>query len=139
MSLFEEVSRFIEQCEDPKCEDFDVYESREYVKIYTSSLNRHRNHFVIYVTEQVDGSFKLSDDGETLSDLKQSGISFESPEKMKLLRMFIGSPTVKTDGIDLETEATSDDFISKMLSLLRAMEDAEDLRYSNPFDNMDEI
>lgn len=139
MSLFEEVSRFIEQYENSKCEDFDVYESRGHVAISTPLLNRHKNRFVIHVIEQDDGSFKLTNDGEILLDLKHGGILFESPEKMKLLKIIIGFPTVKTDGIDLEIEANYDDFVSKMFRLLKTMGQVEDLRHSNPFDSMDEF
>lgn len=53
--------------------------------VSTPFLDRHNDHVEIYLSRS-NGNIRLSDDGNTISDLKMSGFEISSPKREQILR-----------------------------------------------------
>lgn len=58
-------------------------------KISTPFLDRHNDHLEIYAVSKEEDTFKLTDDGYTLSDLRLSGFELNSPKRREIFNITI--------------------------------------------------
>lgn len=100
------------------------------VRIVTPHLDRH-NDCIQFYARHVKGGLLLTDDGETIEDLKLCGCKLDSSKRKQLLEQ-----TLASLGVDLEKEteeltvhATEANFPLKKHSLLQAMLAVNDLFY----------
>ena len=89
--------------------------------ISTPFLDRHNDHLNIYLIKHGNG-FKLTDNGDTLADLKMSGFEISSPKRDAILKTILNGFGVKFNGNDeLYVEATVHNVGQKKHYLLQAI------------------
>jgi len=98
------------------------------LEITTPYLDRHNDYLQIYVQRQ-NGSYLLTDDGYTISDLLQSGCRLDTPKRASLLQMTLNGFGVKRVGDALEVKTTKAEFGLRKHNLLQAMLAVNDLFY----------
>ncbi len=100
----------------------------DWVEITTPYLDRHNDYLQIYARRQ-NGSYVLTDDGYTMTDLQQSGCRLESAKRQALLRMTLNGFGVQLNSGALEVRASPDNFALRKHNLLQAMLAVNDLFY----------
>ena len=96
------------------------------VEINLPFLDHHNDYIQIYLTKK-GKNYILSDDGETINDLKSCGMEFTTAKRQSLLRSAIVGFRVTNDGGVLKVEATAEDFGFKMNRLIQAILAVNDL------------
>ena len=101
-----------------------------WVEITTPYLDRHNDFLQIYAKRH-DGAFMLTDDGDTVSDLEQSGCAIESPKRRELLKTILNGFGVQMNETSkaLEVRASEEDFALRKHGLVQAMLAVNDLFY----------
>ena len=90
------------------------------IEINLPFLNCHNDYIQVYLVKKGD-SYTLSDDGETIDDMRSCGLEFNSPKRLRLLSSaIIGFSVVNDNGI-LKVDATKEDFGVKLNSLIQAI------------------
>lgn len=105
-----------------------LHEIGDVVKLTTPYLDRHNDCLQIYVVKS-NGQVVLTDDGETLDDLEQSGFNPESDKRKDLLRVTLNGFGVQLVEGRLEVRASPENFALRKHSLLQAMLAVNDLFY----------
>ncbi len=90
------------------------------VEIDLPFLNCHNDYVQIYLTKNGD-NYILSDEGETIDDLKSCGMEFKTRKRRELLRSAIIGFGVTNDDYILRVEATSDNFGIRLNRLIQAI------------------
>ena len=103
-------------------------EIADWVEVTTPYLDRHNDYIQIYA-KKANGSFILTDDGYTISDLEQSGCKLNSPKRQDLLKMTLSGFGVQLHGDALEVHATPDNFALRKHTLVQAMLAVNDMFY----------
>ncbi|MEI7607927.1 MAG: DUF1829 domain-containing protein [Rhodospirillaceae bacterium] len=93
---------------------------KEWVEITTPYLDRHNDYIQIYA-RRVNGGFVLTDDGETLRDLAQSGCSLSSHKRQGLLKTTLNGFGVELRDDQLQVNAGPDTFAIRKHNLIQAM------------------
>ena len=99
-----------------------------WVEISTPFLDRHNDHVQIYARRLGDNDFELTDDGNTIQDLRMDGCELDTDRR----QWFLGL-TVRGFGIDLTTDeqlsvrANAEDFPRKTHGLVQAIIGINDL------------
>ena len=85
-------------------------------------LDRHNDFLSVYVRENHDGSYRLTDDGEIIRDLGQSDCRLDTPKRRLLLEAILRGHGLD-DGLrdDLVAQADEANFPERLHSLLQAM------------------
>jgi len=96
------------------------------VQVTTPFLDRHNDHIQFYVRRTPSG-FTLTDGGETLSDLRESGCELDTPKRRLLLDTTLNGFGVQRAGDELLIHATPQSFAPKKHSLLQAIIGVNDL------------
>src|SRR3989338_5923206 len=68
----------------------------DWIEVTTPFLDRHNDYIQIYVTKK-NGSYFMTDDGYTISDLEISGCELDSPHRKNLLDVTLNGFGVKKD------------------------------------------
>ena len=71
----------------------------------------------------------LTDDGDTLLDLEQSGCSLESSKRQAILRSILSGFGIEQNGRDLQVHATPDNFAVRKHNLIQAILSVHDMFY----------
>lgn len=100
----------------------------QWVEITTPYLDRHNDYLQIYA-KRADGGFVLTDDGQTIEDLEQSGCKLESRKRQDLMRMTLNGFGVQMDGKALQVHASPDNFALRKHNLVQAMLAVNDMFY----------
>ena len=103
-----------------------VRELNDWVEITTPYLDRHNDYLQIYAAAS-NGGIRLTDDGYVLEDLKQSGVTFDTPRRRALLDMTLNGFGVRNDGTALEVRASEANFCIQKHNLVQAMLAVNDL------------
>ena len=90
------------------------------VEINLPFLNRHNDYIQVYLVKNGD-NFTISDDGETIDDLKLCGLEFNSGKRQRLLRSAIIGFRVENDDGILKVDANVEDFGFKLNRLIQAI------------------
>ena len=92
----------------------------DYVEINLPFLNRHNDYIQVYLVKK-GNNYTLSDDGETIDDLKSYGLEFKTANRQRLLRSALIGFRVENDNGILKVDATAEDFGFKLNRLIQAI------------------
>ncbi len=99
----------------------------EVYSISTPFLDRHNDHLDIYLLKK-DNSYKLTDNGYTIADLKMSGFEINTPKRESILNTVLSGFGVKLNGNDeLYVDATSHNIGQKKHYLIQAILSVNDM------------
>lgn len=90
------------------------------VEINLPFLNHHNDYIQVYLIKNGE-NYVISDEGETVDDLKSCGLEFKTHKRQELLRSAIVGFGVTNDNHILKTEATSDNFGIRLNRLIQAI------------------
>jgi hypothetical protein len=105
---------------------YEVETGSGYTLISTPFLDPHNDELQIFL-EQEGENLKLSDDGYTLADLRDSGLEINTPKRDAHVRQILNGFGVRQEGGELVVTATPRDFPQKKHSLIQAMLAIHDL------------
>lgn len=100
----------------------------DWVEITTPYLDRNNDYLQIYARKE-NGSYVLTDDGQTISDLEQTGCKLNSPKRQDLLKMTLNGFGVQLNDQRLEVHTSSDNFALRKHNLVQAMLAVNDMFY----------
>lgn len=89
-------------------------------EVTTPFLDRHNDHIQIYIREQ-NGSFVLSDEGNTVSDMLASGVDFQQQSRQELLKFVLDGYNVSLTDDELKLDATDANIGQRMNFLIQAI------------------
>src|SRR4051812_7332030 len=101
----------------------------EACEITTPFLDRH-NDFLQFYAQPENGRFRLSDDGNTIRDLEQSGVDLTSPKRARLLEVALNGFGIARKGDELVVEARPTELPLKLHSLLQATLSVNDMFFT---------
>jgi len=99
-----------------------------WTEITTPYLDRHNDYIQIYL-RQINQEWELTDDGETLTDLAQSGCDLDTPRRKALLQTTLNGFGVHLNEGAIKTKATQESFALRKHNLLQAILAVNDLFY----------
>lgn len=113
---------------------FTAVKVGEFYELTTPYLDRYNDHLQIYVRENANGSYLLTDDGAIIGNLESSGVSFARSGKRKdmLNRIARNFGVNVRNGENLEILATKSDFPQKKHMLIQAMLTVDDMFIAEP-------
>ena len=100
----------------------------DWVEITTPYLDRNNDYLQIYARKE-NGSYVLTDDGQTIGDLEQTGCKLNSPKRQDLLKMTLNRFGVQLLEQRLEVHASPDNFALRKHNLVQAMLADNDMFY----------
>lgn len=103
-------------------------EVNDWVEITTPYLDRHNDYLQIYA-KQENGRFLLTDDGYTITDLRQSGCILDTKKRKSLLTTTLNGFGIQSEGDALTVKASKTNFASRKHNLIQAMLAVNDLFY----------
>ncbi|MCL2058545.1 MAG: DUF1828 domain-containing protein [Oscillospiraceae bacterium] len=105
----------------------------EYVEFTTPFLDRFNDYMQIYVKQNVDGTFSLTDDGYIIGNLISSGMTFrKGTNRRSMLDRIASNFNVIIDGEDITTTASTYNFPQKKHMMVQAMLSIDDLYVASP-------
>ena len=105
-----------------------IGEDQEWVEITTPFLDRNNDCLQIYARQE-GSSLLLTDDGEVIGDLRDSGCDLSGKKRQELLKMTLNGFGVHQEGDQLVVRASRENFPMKKHALLQAMIAVNDLFY----------
>lgn len=96
------------------------------VEITTPYVDRHNDFIQIYARRE-NGGYILSDDSQTIGDLRMSGCDLDTPKRKSLLSTTVAGLGVQLQDDALIVRATSESFSHRKHNLLQAMLAVNDL------------
>lgn len=99
-----------------------------WTEITTPYLDRHNDYIQIYLRQEGD-EWELTDDGETLSDLAQSGCELDTPRRKALLNTTLNGFGVHLVNGAITVKAKQDSFPLRKHNLIQAILAVNDLFY----------
>jgi len=96
------------------------------VVITTPFLDRHSDEIEIFLQKE-DRSFRLSDDGDTVRDLRSGGVDLGKGSRRDQLVRILNGYGVQLDGDELWLRATAGEFPQKKHNLVQAILAVDDL------------
>jgi hypothetical protein len=89
-------------------------------ELTTPFLDRHNDHLQVYAVKR-NGDILLSDDGYILSDLRSSGLEFNTPKRQLILQSVLNGLGVRIEGGHLIVEASAANLGQRLHALMQAM------------------
>ncbi len=123
LSLVDEYHKWLRDKSSLREVEGNIYE------ITTPFLDRHNDYIQIYV-RKTGGNFLLSDEGETLDDLRLSGVEISTPKRRELLDIAVRGFGIKCNNERLEVETNKRDFSIKKHSLIQSILAVNDIFYT---------
>ena len=100
-------------------QNISIKEINGMYEITTPFLDRHNDHLQIYVKKS-DGGLILTDNGQTITNLRLSGFEF-TPEKKQILNSTLKSFGVQLIDEELVAKTTPENFPQKKHNLIQAI------------------
>lgn len=101
---------------------FSFIQMGEYYELTTPYLDRNNDHLQIYVKQEPNGTYLLTDDSNTISNLEAAGVSIIKSKKYKyMLERIVRDFGISINGSNLEIQATKSNYPQKQHMLLQAM------------------
>ena len=114
-------------------EGFTAVKFGEFYELTTPYLDRYNDHLQIYVKQNANGSYFLTDDGEIIRNLISAGVSFKgSSKRNEMLNRIARNFGVTVNGTKLEIFATRSDYPQKKHLLIQAMLTIDDMFIAEP-------
>ena len=101
----------------------------KYVEITTPFLDRHNDHIQLYISKE-KGSYILTDDGYTISDLSTSGCEIDTDNRRQILLQTLNGFGVERTGDALTVKTDNKQFPQKKHNLLQAILAVNDMFYT---------
>ena len=112
---------------------FTAVKVGEFYELTTPYLDRYNDHLQIYVQQNSNGSYFLTDDGYIIDNLESSGVSFaRSPKRKEMLERITRNFGVTINGTSLEIHASKNDYPQKKHMLIQAMLSVDDMFIAEP-------
>ncbi|HEY0349409.1 MAG TPA: DUF1828 domain-containing protein, partial [Pyrinomonadaceae bacterium] len=89
-------------------------------ELTTPFLDRHNDHLQVYAVKK-NGNIMLSDDGYILSDLRATGLEFNTPKRHLILQSVLNGLGVHLENNQLVVEASTANLGQRLHSLIQAM------------------
>ncbi|MEO6391568.1 MAG: DUF1828 domain-containing protein [Pyrinomonadaceae bacterium] len=89
-------------------------------ELTTPFLDRHNDHLQVYAVKK-NGSILLTDDGYILSDLRASGLEFNTTKRQQVLESILNGLGVRRDSDQLFIETSLTNLGQRLHSLIQAM------------------
>ncbi|MCD7853113.1 MAG: DUF1828 domain-containing protein [Oscillospiraceae bacterium] len=113
--------------------EFIVNRVGEYYELNTPYLDRYNDHLQIYVKQNPNGSFLLTDDGYILQNLRSSGVLLSrSPKRREMLSRIANNFGISVNNECLEVQATKSTYPQKKHMLIQAMLTVDDMFVAEP-------
>ncbi|MDD4101109.1 MAG: DUF1829 domain-containing protein [Kiritimatiellae bacterium] len=100
----------------------------DWIEITTPYLDRNNDYLQIYARKE-NGAYVLTDDGQTIGDLEQTGCKLNSPKRQDLLKMTLNGFGVQLNDQRLEVHTSPDNFALRKHNLVQAMLAVNDMFY----------
>ena len=100
----------------------------DWIEITTPYLDRNNDYLQIYARKE-NGAYVLTDDGQTIGDLEQTGCKLNSPKRQDLLKMTLNGFGVQLNEQRLEVHTSPDNFALRKHNLVQAMLAVNDMFY----------
>ncbi|MGM9630431.1 DUF1828 domain-containing protein [Butyricicoccus sp.] len=128
-----DIQKMINDYTDWLNRGFTAIKIGEYYELTTPYLDRYNDHLQIYVKQEANGSYLLTDDGDIITNLKSAGISISrSPKRKDMLARIARNFGVSINGSALEIQATKSNYPQKKHMLLQAMMTIDDMFIAEP-------
>lgn len=112
---------------------FSAVECGEFYELTTPYLDRYNDNIQIYVKQNENGSYFLTDDGYIISNLQSSGVSFSNaPKRRDMLYRIARNFGVTVKDNNLEITATKSDYPQKKHMLIQTMLTVDDMFIAEP-------
>lgn len=128
-----DIQNMIKEYTDWLYSGFVATKVGEYYEISTPYLDRYNDHMQIYVKQNSNGTFLLTDDGYILNNLKSSGVTITRSSKRKeILNRIVRNFGVTINNDCLEIQATRSTYPQKKHMLLQTMLSVDDMFVAEP-------
>ena len=128
-----DIQAMIKEYTDWLNSGFTAVKTGEFYELTTPYLDRYNDHLQIYVRQEQNGSFFLTDDGYILNNLKSSGVSIvRSPKRKEMLARIARNFGITVNGDCLEIQATKSSYPQRKHMLLQAMMTIDDMFIAEP-------
>jgi len=112
---------------------FSAVKIGEFYELTTPYLDRYNDHIQIYVKQDKNGSYFLTDDGYIIGNLISAGVPvLRSQKRAEMLKRIARNFGVTINGNDLEIRATKGDYPQRKHMLLQAMLTIDDMFVAEP-------
>ncbi len=108
-------------------DEISVNKIGEYLEVTSPFLDRYNDYLQVYAKLEDDNEILITDDSYTINNLKMSGIDINSPKRKQLLTTFLNKYRVELNNDALMVKAGIDDFPRKILFLMQAMLNVDDM------------
>ena len=105
-----------------------IKQLNDWTEITTPYLDRHNDYIQIYAHRN-GKNHVLTDDGETLVDLEQTGCVIDSPKRQAILKSILNGFGVENDEGKLQVHATPENFAVRKHNLIQAILSVHDMFY----------
>lgn len=123
-----DIQNMIREYTDWLISGFSAVKIDEFYELTTPYLDRYNDHIQIYVRQNKDGTYFLTDDGAIIGNLKSSGVSFSRSKKRRNMLLHIaGNFGVTVNGDCLEIQAAKSDYPQKAHMLIQAILTVDDM------------
>ena len=126
--MIDEIQRLLDQYWLWLKDRTAVREIDSWVELTTPFVDRHNDYIQLYVSRSPEG-FLLTDDGQTIRDLRASGTELNTPKREQLLDLTLSGFGVQRDGDALVAPATAETFSLRKHNLLQSVLAVNDLFY----------
>lgn len=128
-----DIQSMIKEYTDWLYSGFSAVKVGEYYELTTPYLDRYNDHLQVYVRQEQNGSYCLSDDGYIIRNLKSSGVSVTRSQKRKeMLERITKNFGVSIRDGALEIQATKSNYPQRKHMLLQAMMTVDDMFIAEP-------
>ena len=100
----------------------------DWIEITTPYLDRNNDYLQIYARKE-NCAYVLTDDGQTIGDLEQTGCKLNSSKRQDLLKMTLNGFGVQLNNQRLEVHTSPDNFALRKHNLVQAMLAVNDMFY----------
>lgn len=108
-------------------DEITVNKINEYIEVTSPFLDRYNDYLQVYAKLENDNEIILTDDSYIINNLEISGIDMKSSKRKQLLQSFLNKYSVKLEDNALVTKANIEDFPQKILFLMQAMLNVDDM------------
>lgn len=108
-------------------DEITVNKINEYIEITSPFLDRYNDYLQVYAKLENNNEILLTDDSYIINNLEMSGVDMKSNKRKQLLQSFLNKYSVKLDGNALVSKSNIDDFPQKILFLMQAMLNVDDM------------
>lgn len=128
-----EIQKMINEYTEWLKKEITVIAYNEYNELTMPYLDRYNDYLQIYIGQNADGSFSLTDDGYIIGNLISSGMTFrKGSNRQKMLDRIAINYNISIDGEVIKTTANASNLPQKKHMMIQAMLAIDDLFIVSP-------